>query len=100
MEQEGQALSRTEFWARVAAALFAAWAFAVPLAVRWVGNTVDDLVRENRQTREAFTAYVQAMEHRTTLIETRQEVVLRTLKDYDDRLDRLEEARTLPPRGR
>ena len=89
MEQatEKDALSRAEFWQRVAAFSFGLWSLMIPLGIWMIGNTFEramrssvdqasELVAFNRR----FEAYVLNMERRIVLIEERQSRVLITLE--------------------
>ena len=84
------ALSKQEFWARIAGVSFALWAGVVGIVGWVVQSSVADAVRENKESRTAFTEYVRLMERRVTIVEERQSAVLQSIRDYDNRLDVLE----------
>lgn len=90
MTEPPDGLGRAEFFQRVAAIAFAAWAAVVGYVGVVVRDSVAVAVQENKTSREAFAEYVRVMERRVTIIEERQAVVLRALGEVDHRLDRLE----------
>lgn len=103
-DSRGPPIGRAEFWAKVAAGVFAMWALMIPLGIgvfRDVlhNNALDAaaIIAENTRFYAEFRAYVLAMERRTTQIEERQAMVLKSIDTLrhnsdvrDERLDRLE----------
>lgn len=93
-DSDGPSLSRAEFWQRVAGISFGVWSLMIPLGIWMLSSTFD---RSNAASRDAavefvafakrFDGYVLAMERRVTIIEERQNRVLKTLDDMDSRLD-------------
>lgn len=77
-------LSRAEFWQRAATLGFAAWAIMLPLAAGLVMNSLTKFT-------DKFDTYVLAMERRITLLEERQNRVLKVLEDHDAKIDRLDD---------
>lgn len=59
---------RTDFWMKVAGVSFGLWSFAIGYAI----NSIKDFQQQ-------FSAYVLVTERRVTLLEERQQLVLREL---------------------
>ena len=88
-----EALSRAEFWQKVAAISFGLWSLMIPFGIwmlsnvfeRAVKNTIEqasELVLFNRR----FEAYVLQAERRLTLIEERQGRVIHSLEMIEETL--------------
>jgi hypothetical protein len=90
--QEG-ALSKAEFWMRIAGWSFALWSLMVPLSAWLLSRSFDDAVRKGDQMavelakfNTRFEGYVLSMERRITILEERQERLLRNHdNDWPDR---------------
>ena len=90
-------LDRSEFWQRVAAVSFGLWSLMIPLGVWILSTTFDRALRQSAEQsadaamfRKNFENYVLNMEKRMTIVEERQNGVLRALNDFDSRIDRLD----------
>ena len=90
---EKEALSRAEFWQRIAAFSFGLWSLMIPFGIWMLGNvferaaktTIDqasELVLFNRR----FEVYVLQVERRLTLIEERQGRVLHSIDAIEETL--------------
>ena len=88
---EKEALSRAEFWQRIAAFSFGLWSLMIPFGIWMLGNVFEraarttleqasELVLFNRR----FEVYVLQVERRLTLIEERQGRVLHSLETIDE----------------
>ena len=99
MQQEpnDEKLGRAEFWQRVAAVSFGLWSLMIPLGVWILSNSFSAAMRANSDQaadsavfRKNFEVYVLNMEKRMTIVEERQAVVIRSLNDFDARIDSLD----------
>jgi len=90
-------VSQREFWNKAAAAAFGLWALMVPLAASWVRDAVVKATEESAMFRRDFSEYMRLSERRFTIIEERQNLVLKTLDDIDMRLDRLDHLEAAKP---
>ena len=84
---EKEALSRAEFWQRIAAISFGLWSLMIPIGIWMIGSTFEramkssiDQASELVAFNKRFEAYVLTMERRITLVEERQSRVLLTLE--------------------
>jgi hypothetical protein len=69
----------------------------IPLGIWMLSSSFDRAIKqsveqsaENATFRKNFENYVLSMEKRMTIVEERQGVVMRSLSDFDARLDRLD----------
>jgi hypothetical protein len=76
------ALTRVEFWQRVAGVAFGLWALMIPIGIGMVRSAVGELIQHDKDQAERLNNYVLAMERRVTLIEERQQRVLMTLSEH------------------
>ena len=79
-------LTRVEFWERVAAISFGAWAIAVPAAARWIVVAIHKLIDRMDALITRFDEYKIEMEGRVTKLETNQHNVMHTLDRLQYRL--------------
>jgi len=90
---EKEALSRAEFWQRIAAFSFGLWSLMIPFGIWMLGNVFEraarttleqasELVLFNRR----FEVYVLQVERRLTLIEERQSRALHSLETIEETL--------------
>lgn len=90
---EKEALSRAEFWQRIAAFSFGLWSLMIPFGIWMLGNVFEraarttleqasELVLFNRR----FEVYVLQVERRLTLIEERQGRVIHSLEMIEETL--------------
>jgi len=84
---EKEALSRAEFWQRVAGISFGLWSLMIPIGIWMIGNTFEHAMKSSlEQANELanfnrrFELYVLTMERRIVLVEERQSRVLATLE--------------------
>jgi hypothetical protein len=82
---------------KIAGICFGLWAIAVPIAAAMIETSVQKVVESQEATRKEWQEYRLAMEKRVTLIEERQNFVLKQLVQVDsdnreqfNRLNRLE----------
>lgn len=76
-EETGVASS---FWAKAAAASFGLWSLALPISASLVINKMDTVSRDISNLSTRLDNYILNSERRITLIEERQQFVLRTLE--------------------
>jgi len=88
-----EALSRAEFWQRIAAFSFGLWSLMIPFGIWMLGNVFEraarttleqasELVLFNRR----FEVYVLQVERRLTVIEERQSRVLHSIEAIEETL--------------
>jgi hypothetical protein len=71
---------RTHFWSKAAAASFGLWSLALPISAGLVINKMDTVSRDLSNLSTRLDNYILNSERRITLIEERQQFVLRTLE--------------------
>jgi hypothetical protein len=77
---EQRQLSKREFWYRIAGVSFALWSILLSLVAWIIGNATFSFIEEQKRQGNVFQEYVKNMEHRVTIIEERQNIVLQNLQ--------------------
>ena len=90
METSNGALSKTEFWMRVAGASFGLWALMIPVGILMIRGAFDSATKANTDAAveiasfsRRFDAYALNMERRMTIVEERQLQYMQHLVDRE-----------------
>ena len=90
-DPETEALSKAEFWQRIAAFSFGLWSLMIPVGIWMIGNTFERAMKSSvEQASELivfnrrFEAYVLQMERRLVIVEERQSRLISSLSSIEE----------------
>lgn len=84
MDQEERDFRQKEgFWLKAATWTFGLWALMLPITGKLVIDSIRDVADEQKNTTSEFIKYREIQEKRMTIVEERQNVIMRRLEQID-----------------